>query len=102
MGAPNILEADAAGPFWGYGDIERGETRQVLFNNMVRAPIFPHTPSDSDFLVIKHTYKNSTRWYIREISSLFVVGQVMPAVEVAPPTSRIYTEYKRNRIRVGS
>ncbi|KAJ3373091.1 hypothetical protein GGF31_001078 [Allomyces arbusculus] len=100
IGAPNILEPDAQGPFWGFGDVDKGQTQQVLFNNMIRAPLFRHTPPETDFLLIRHTHKNVTRYYLREIPTIFTVGQIMPALEIAPPTSRIYTEYKRNRIRI--
>ncbi|KAI9173080.1 hypothetical protein H9P43_007211 [Blastocladiella emersonii ATCC 22665] len=100
IGAPNILEPDEPGPFWGYGDIDKGHTMPVLFNNMIHAPLFPHAPPETDFLLIRNTYKGVVKYYVREIPRMFVVGQVLPAVEVPVPTSRIYTEYKRNRIRV--
>ncbi|KAJ1505334.1 hypothetical protein HMI56_001183 [Coelomomyces lativittatus] len=70
---------------------------------MICAPLFRHTPMETDFLVLRiQSKRRETRWYLREISSIFTVGQIFPALEIAPPTSRIYTEYKRNRIRIAA
>ncbi|WWD18061.1 hypothetical protein CI109_102508 [Kwoniella shandongensis] len=56
FGQPSILNPGDAEPFL-LGYVDRGAVTQVIHNNLIRAPIFRHTPETTDFLVIK---KNTT------------------------------------------
>ena len=52
-GAAYILEHVDASPFFGFGDVERGQTIQAIYNHLFRAPIFKHPVPETDFLLIK-------------------------------------------------
>jgi transcription initiation factor TFIID subunit 1, fungi type len=52
-GAPMVLELTDASPFFDMGDVMRGQTLPTLWNNLVRAPMFRHKVSETDFLLIK-------------------------------------------------
>ncbi|CAJ0632744.1 3181_t:CDS:2 [Entrophospora sp. SA101] len=75
-------------PFMNFGNVERGQVITTLYNNLFRAPLFRHDPKDSDFLVLRTTFKNKSKYYIREIKNIFVVGQTFPMQEVPSPPSR--------------
>ncbi|KAG9306980.1 hypothetical protein G9A89_000894 [Geosiphon pyriformis] len=102
IGEPVILDVADASPFMNFGDVEPGQILPAIFNNLIRAPLFMHSPKDSDFLVIKNTYKGKTKYYIREINNLFVVGQTYPLQEVPGPHSRKVTTTIKNRLQVAA
>ncbi|KAK8865758.1 hypothetical protein IAR55_000905 [Kwoniella newhampshirensis] len=52
FGQPSILNPGDAEPFL-LGYVDRGAVTQVIHNNLIRAPIFRHTPGTTDFLVIR-------------------------------------------------
>nr|CAG8499355.1 12545_t:CDS:10 [Entrophospora candida] len=60
----------------------------ILSNIGMGTPLFRHDPKDSDFLVLRTTFKNKSKYYIREIKNIFVVGQTFPMQEVPSPPSR--------------
>ncbi len=78
IGEPYLLDVADESPFMKFGNIERGQVQPTLYNNMIRAPLFRHKPSHTDFLLIRSTTKNEIRYYLREIRNLFVVGQTYP------------------------
>ncbi|KAL1915122.1 uncharacterized protein VTP21DRAFT_7603 [Calcarisporiella thermophila] len=100
IGEPFVLDVADVSPFLNFGNVEPGQTIPTLYNNLYRAPLFRHTPHDTDFLVIKNTYKNQVRFYIREIPHLFVVGQTYPVQEVPGPHSRKITNTVKSRLQV--
>ncbi|KAJ3214935.1 hypothetical protein HDU67_001023 [Dinochytrium kinnereticum] len=100
IGCHTPLDKVDATPFLNFGDVEAGQVVQAISNNLVRAPVFPHEVPQTDFLLIKYTYKGSTRWYIREIPNIFVVGQLYPLMEVPRPQSRKVTNTMKNRLQV--
>ncbi|KAI9092172.1 hypothetical protein DFS34DRAFT_633941 [Phlyctochytrium arcticum] len=100
IGNPFLLEDVDASPFFGFGEVEPGQTLQALSNNMFRAPIFKQDPAPSDFLLIRHTFKNETKYYLREIPHLYVVGQTFPVQEVPRPQSRRITQTTKGRLQV--
>ena len=63
------------------GSIHPGQSIQSFENNMYRAPIYEHTPPSSDFLVIR----SKSVYSIREVDSLFTVGQECPIHEIPRP-----------------
>ncbi|KAI9595620.1 hypothetical protein BDF19DRAFT_441045 [Syncephalis fuscata] len=89
-----------ASPFMNFGNVEPGQTITALYNNLVRAPIFSQKVPSTDFLVIKHKFEQETKWYLKEIPSLFVVGQTYPVQEVPGPHARKITTTVKNRLQV--
>ncbi len=101
-GAAYILEQIDASPFYGFGDVEPGQTMQAIYNHLYRAPIFKHQVQETDFLLIKQTYKGKSKFFIREIPNLYVVGQCFPVQEIPRPQSRKFVQATKGRIQVVS
>jgi transcription initiation factor TFIID subunit 1 len=99
-GGPFILEGVDTSPFFGFGDVEPGQTIQVLYNNLVRTPLFPQDVSKTDFLVIRHTYQGVTKYFLREIPNIYVAGQCYPVQEVPRPQARKITQSLKLRLQV--
>src|SRR5262245_26280995 len=97
IGEPFVLEPSDASPFMNFGHVQPGQTIPTLYNHLIRAPVFQHTPPSTDFLIIKQTilpegsHNKQIKWYLREIPSIFVVGQTFPVQEVPGPHSRKVT-----------
>ncbi|KAK9762421.1 hypothetical protein K7432_011851 [Basidiobolus ranarum] len=102
IGDPFILDVADASPFMNFGNVEPGQTIQTLYNNLMRAPLFKQPARESDFLLIRHTYRGVAKYYIREIPYLFVVGQTYPVQEVPGPHSRKITTTIKNRLQVAA
>ncbi|KZV74842.1 TAF1 transcription initiation factor TFIID subunit TAF1 [Peniophora sp. CONT] len=100
LGQPFVLEPEDDTPYMKFGNVDPGQTIPTLYNNLVRAPLFKHKPPSTDFLVIKNTVKNDTRYYIRDIKNMFTVGQTYPVTEVPGPHSRKYTNTVKYRLQV--
>lgn len=83
-----------------FGSVYPGQTIPAIYNNLVRAPLFRHKPSPTDFLVIRHTLKGESKYFIREVKNLFVVGQTYPVTEVPGPHSRKITNTVKHRLQV--
>ncbi|KAG9084077.1 hypothetical protein FS749_005511 [Ceratobasidium sp. UAMH 11750] len=98
LGEPFVLEPNDESPFFKYGSIQHGQTIPAMYNNLVRAPLFKHTPSPTDFLVIKSTTRGESKYYIREIKHLYVTGQTFPVIEVPGPHSRKITHTIKQRL----
>lgn len=99
-GGPFILENVDVSPFFGFGDVKSGETWQVLYNNIFRAPLFPQPTPQTDFLLIRHTYKGTTKYYLRDIPNVYTVGQILPVQEVLRPQARKVTQALKSRLQV--
>lgn len=52
LGEPAILDPGDAEPYL-LGYVDPGKVTQSLYNNLIRAPLFKHTPEPTDFLVIR-------------------------------------------------
>ena len=100
LGEPFVLEPGDDSPFMKFGYVYPGQTIQALYNNLIRAPLFRQKSYHTDFLVIRSTIKGEARYYIREIKTLFVVGQTYPVTEVPGPHSRKITTTVKNRLQV--
>ncbi|KAF8640571.1 hypothetical protein AX17_000233 [Amanita inopinata Kibby_2008] len=100
LGVPFVLEPQDESPFMKFGYVYPGQTIPAMYNNLVRAPLFRHKPYPTDFLVIKHSYKGETKYYIREIKNLFVIGQTYPVTEVPGPHSRKITNTIKYRLQI--
>jgi transcription initiation factor TFIID subunit 1 len=53
-GGPYILDNVDVSPFFSFGDVHPGQTIQVIYNNLFRAPIFPQDVEPTDFLCIRY------------------------------------------------
>jgi transcription initiation factor TFIID subunit 1, fungi type len=82
-----------------FGYVYPGQTVPSLYSNLIRAPLFRHKPYTTDFLVIKSTVRGDTKYYIREIKNLFVIGQTYPVTEVPGPHSRKITNTIKYRLQ---
>ncbi|KAI0034145.1 hypothetical protein K488DRAFT_84237 [Vararia minispora EC-137] len=99
LGQPFLLEPQDDSPFMKFGNVNPGQTIPALYNNLIRAPLFKHKSPSTDFLVIKNTIKNDTRYYIRDIKNVFTVGQTYPVTEVPGPHSRKITNTIKYRLQ---
>ncbi|KAF8349699.1 TAF1 transcription initiation factor TFIID subunit TAF1 [Amanita rubescens] len=100
LGVPFVLEPQDESPFMKFGYVYPGQTVPAMYNNLVRAPLFRHKPYPTDFLVIKHSYRGETKYYIREFKNLFVIGQTYPVTEVPGPHSRKITNTIKHRLQI--
>ncbi|WVQ97109.1 hypothetical protein IAU59_004219 [Kwoniella sp. CBS 9459] len=100
FGQPSILNPGDAEPFL-LGYVDRGAVTQVIHNNLVRAPIFRHTPETTDFLVIRQTVNGHSSYHLRAINNLFTVGQTVPnESEVHGPHARKNTTTSKMRLMI--
>lgn len=116
LGEPFILDVNDESPFKQFGVVEPGQTVQTLYNNMYRAPLFRHKPAETDFLVVRcvthcwlnhtsltllcrHTVNGESRFYLRDIKNIAVVGQTYPLTEVPGPHSRKVTTLVKYRLQ---
>ncbi|KAF5312301.1 hypothetical protein D9619_002925 [Psilocybe cf. subviscida] len=100
LGFPFVLEPQDESPFMKFGYVYPGQTVPALYNNLVRAPLFRHKPYQTDFLVVRSTIKGETKYYLREIKNLFVIGQTYPVTEVPGPHSRKITNTIKYRLQI--
>jgi len=99
-GAPFVLEPSDDSPFMRFGYVYPGQTVPTLYSNLIRAPLFRQKPYGTDFLVVRTSVQGETRCYLRDIKSLFVVGQTFPVTEVPGPHSRKITTTVKNRLQI--
>lgn len=78
------------------GILQQGRCMQALENNMYRTPIYPHSVSSSDFLLIR----TRNNYFIREADALFTAGQECPLYEVPGPNSKRANNFVRDFLQV--
>ncbi|CAI4063442.1 hypothetical protein N7582_002413 [Saccharomyces uvarum] len=101
VGETHVLGVQDKSPFWNFGFVEPGHIVPTLYNNMVRAPVFKHDISGTDFLLIRSSgFGISNRFYLRNINHLFTVGQTFPVEEIPGPNSRKVTSMKATRLKM--
>ncbi|KAG6877881.1 hypothetical protein C0993_002882 [Termitomyces sp. T159_Od127] len=100
LGVPFVLEPQDESPFMKFGYVEPGTTVPALYNNLIRAPLFRHKPYATDFLVVRSTVKGETKYFLRDIKNLFVIGQTYPVTEVPGPHSRKITNTIKFRLQI--
>jgi len=70
----------------------------VMENKMYNAPVFFHTPGRTDFFCsISKSRQGDQRIVVRELDSLYTVGQIEPKIFVYNPTSREYQNFIKSR-----
>ncbi|KAF9106734.1 hypothetical protein BGX29_008592 [Mortierella sp. GBA35] len=102
IGESFVLDINDTTPFLNFGNVDPGQTLSALYNNMVRAPVFEQPIRNTDFVVIRTTYKGETKYYIRHIPHLYVVGQTYPVMDVPGPHSRKITTMIKNRLQISA
>ncbi|KAF5388608.1 hypothetical protein D9757_004600 [Collybiopsis confluens] len=100
LGVPFVLEPQDESPFMKFGSVYPGQTVPSLYNNLVRAPLFRHKAKPTDFLVVRNTVKGESKYFLREIKNLFVLGQTYPITEVPGPHSRKITNTIKHRLQI--
>ncbi|KAF2176337.1 hypothetical protein K469DRAFT_700056 [Zopfia rhizophila CBS 207.26] len=101
LGETAVLLPQDKSPFSLFGTVEPGQTVPALHNAMYRAPVFRHNPKPTDFLVSKsHTGVEGSKYYIRNLQNLVVVGQEFPSVEVPGVHARKVTEASKKRLKM--
>ena len=101
LGEYRFLLPEDRSPFAIFGTVDAGETVPTLHNEMYRAPVFKHSPRSTDFLLVRSTTgTEGSKWYLRKIDHLHVVGQTFPSVEVPGPHSRKVTNASKNRMKM--
>ncbi|EIW86914.1 TAF1 transcription initiation factor TFIID subunit TAF1 [Coniophora puteana RWD-64-598 SS2] len=100
LGVPFVLEPQDESPFMKFGYVYPGQTFPAVYNNLIRAPLFRHKPYQTDFLCVRSTIRGETRYHLREIKNLFVVGQSYPVTEVPGPHSRKITNTIKHRLQI--
>ncbi|XP_058465400.1 transcription initiation factor TFIID subunit 1 isoform X2 [Malaya genurostris] len=78
------------------GILHPGHCIQVIENNMYRAPIYPHTVQNTDFLVLR----TRNNYFVREIDALYTAGQECPLYEVPGPNSKRANNFVRDFLQV--
>ncbi|KAK3100550.1 hypothetical protein FSP39_021637 [Pinctada imbricata] len=78
------------------GTLSPGQSVQAFENNMFRAPIYEHKCPSSDFLIIR----NRQNLFIREINTIYTVGQEIPLYEVPGPNSKRANNFIRDFLQV--
>ncbi|XP_015772967.1 PREDICTED: transcription initiation factor TFIID subunit 1-like [Acropora digitifera] len=78
------------------GQLAPGESLQALENNLYRAPIYQHVFPETDFVVVR----SSTGYYIRDVKTIFTVGQECPKFEVPGPNSKKANIHARDFLQV--
>ncbi|KAF2001114.1 hypothetical protein P154DRAFT_522087 [Amniculicola lignicola CBS 123094] len=101
LGETAILLPQDKSPFSLFGIVEPGQTVPTLHNAMYRAPIFQHNPKPTDFLVSRsRTGQHGSKYYMRNLQNLVVVGQEFPSVEVPGTHARKVTEASKKRLKM--
>ena len=101
IGETTVLLPNDTSPLTQFGEINAGEMTPAIFNSMFKAPLYEHQPKTTDFLMVRSTTGvHGSKWYLRNIEHLRVVGQQFPSVEVPPPGGRKVTTASKNRLKM--
>ncbi|XP_054711819.1 transcription initiation factor TFIID subunit 1-like [Uloborus diversus] len=78
------------------GSLAPGQSIQAFENNLFRSPIYEHELPDTDFLIIR----TRLHYFIREVETIFLVGQLLPLFEVPGPNSKKANNFIRDFLQV--
>ncbi|XP_071041821.1 transcription initiation factor TFIID subunit 1 isoform X2 [Parasteatoda tepidariorum] len=97
-GAPEYKFGETAyahtSPF--LGALAPGQSLQSFENNLFRSPIYEHEFPDTDFVIIR----SRQHYFVREVESIFTVGQELPLFEVPGPSSKKANNFIRDFLQV--
>nr|OQO27239.1 hypothetical protein B0A51_05498 [Rachicladosporium sp. CCFEE 5018] len=100
IGETQVLANQDKSPFFNFGHVDPGETVPSIQNPLFRAPIFKHSARSTDFLLgISHSYEKGTKFSLRNIENLHVVGQQYPLAEIPGEHSRKVTDAAKKRLK---
>ncbi|PNS18603.1 hypothetical protein CAC42_5142 [Sphaceloma murrayae] len=100
IGETQVLLPQDRSPFANFGHVDPGELVPAIHNGLYRAPIFKHDGKPTDFLVVcSTTGENGSRYYLRNLENLHVVGQQFPSIEVPGEHSRKVTDAAKKRLK---
>jgi transcription initiation factor TFIID subunit 1 len=74
------------------GQLHSGQLLQSFETNLFRAPIYRHTMLDTDLVVII----SGSQVFVRDVPTVFLVGQQCPKVEVPPPNSKSAMQFQKD------
>ena len=94
-------------PLMGGLDVESNSTTSVLGNRLFNAPVIQHKSSPNDFLLVRSKAtkegiaagKEKWTYHVREISSLYVVGQHTPKHAVYTPNRKPFRKFQDDYVR---
>lgn len=107
----HVLDFTDPSPFWSFGDVPAGSIRYALTNGLFRAPLFPHSAPQNDFLCGRRVTtadeegsQPGPEFFLRplDIGQVFCVGQEFPVTEVTGPHSRKHNQFCRHRLQVAA
>ncbi|KAJ5164131.1 uncharacterized protein N7500_005961 [Penicillium coprophilum] len=101
IGETVVLLPQDKSPYSIFGHVDPGEISPAISNSMYRAPLFPHQPKSTDFLVVRNTTGvGGSNYYLRNIENFYVAGQQFPSVDIPGPHSRKVTTVAKNRMKM--
>lgn len=101
IGETVVLLPQDKSPYSIFGHVDPGEISPAISNSMYRAPLFPHQPKSTDFLVVRSTTgSDGSAYYLRNIENFYVAGQQFPSVDIPGPHSRKVTTVAKNRMKM--
>lgn len=101
IGEPHILLPEDRSPFTIFGTVDPGETVPAIHNEMYRAPIFKHEIKKNDFLLgYSMNVAEGSKFYLKAIDHMYVVGQTFPSLTVPGPHARQVTNTVKNRLKM--
>lgn len=101
LGEVSTLMPNDTSPLTQFGEIQPGEVRPTIYNGLFKAPVFEHKAKAGDFLMIRSGPEpERSKWHIRPIDNLMVVGQQFPSIEIPPPGGRKVTTVSKNRLKM--
>ena len=101
LGEVSTLMPNDTSPLTQFGEIQPGEIRPTIYNGLFKAPVFEHKAKAGDFLMIRSgTGPETSKWHIRPIDNLMVVGQQFPSIDIPPPGGRKVTTVSKNRLKM--
>ncbi|RUS77280.1 hypothetical protein EGW08_014944, partial [Elysia chlorotica] len=78
------------------GALKPGNCLQALENNMFRSPVYEHVVPRTDFLIIRTRHG----YFIRDVETIYTVGQQGPLMEVPGPNSKRANNFVRDFLQV--
>uniref|UniRef100_A0A6G1SHA3 Transcription initiation factor TFIID subunit 1-like n=1 Tax=Aceria tosichella TaxID=561515 RepID=A0A6G1SHA3_9ACAR len=90
FGYEEALKTDRQAKMIYYNALKPNSRTRFIENNLYRAPIFEHELPSCDFLVIR----TRNNYYIREVKTIFTVGQLLPLTVVPAPNESYIQKFR--------
>jgi len=99
IGETQVLLPQDRSPFANFGQVNPGEIVPAIQNGLYRAPVFKHEGRQTDFVIVSSSNADGTKYFLRNIENLHVVGQQFPSTEVPGEHSRKVTSAAKDRLK---